>query len=93
MFAAGLVEEVRQIVGLPGGFGRTSSQALGYKEVIDHLQGNLSLAECITQVKTRTRQFAKRQETWFRNLVEARPVAITGLETPAELAQLVASLG
>ncbi len=93
MFAAGLVEEVRGLMARPGGFGRTSSQALGYKEVIDHLEGRLSLAECILQVKTRTRQFAKRQETWFRNLVEAQAVPISGSETSRELAQMLYRLG
>ncbi len=93
MFAAGLVDEVARLMEAPGGLGRTASQALGYKEVIDHLRGRLSLVECIGQVQTRTRQFAKRQETWFRNLVEARPVTISGGETPAELADRVLELG
>lgn len=93
MFAAGLVEEVRGLMSRPGGLGRTASQALGYKEVVDHLNGELTLAECITQVKTRTRQFAKRQETWFRNLVEARPVVMSGDETAGELAERVMGMG
>jgi len=93
MFAAGLVDEVRRLVAQPGGLGRTASQALGYKEVIDHLEGRLTLDECVSQVKTRTRQFAKRQETWFRNLSEARPVPITGRESSVELAEKVLTLG
>ena len=46
-------------------------------------------------IQTRTRQFAKRQQTWFRNLEECRPVAILGRESPQELADLIAddSLG
>jgi tRNA dimethylallyltransferase len=92
MFAAGLVEEVRGLMTRPGGLGRTASQALGYKEVIAYLEGNTTLEACIVQVKTRTRQFAKRQETWFRNLVEARPVVVTGRESPAELAAKVLAL-
>ncbi|HVJ66633.1 MAG TPA: tRNA (adenosine(37)-N6)-dimethylallyltransferase MiaA [Caulifigura sp.] len=93
MFAAGLVDEVRGLVASPGGLGRTASQALGYKEVVDHLNGELTLAQCVTQVKARTRQFAKRQETWFRNLVEAKPVAMSGGETPKELAERVMAMG
>jgi tRNA dimethylallyltransferase len=89
MIAAGLIDEVRRINDQPGGFGRTSSQALGYKEVLDHLRGEASLEATIERIKTRTRQFAKRQETWFRNLVECRPIAITGLETPEELAMRI----
>jgi tRNA dimethylallyltransferase len=89
MFAAGLVDEVRRLLAATGGLGRTASQALGYKEVAAYLAGELTLAACIDRVKTRTRQFAKRQETWFRNLVEARPVPIDGGESPRELAQKI----
>ena len=42
-----------------------------------------------TLIQTRTRQFAKRQHTWFRNLVECRPVPISGAESPIEVAELV----
>jgi tRNA dimethylallyltransferase len=50
---------------------------VGYREVVEHLQGQLTLAETIQQVQLRTRQFAKRQATWFRGLAEVRswPVA------------------
>jgi len=93
MFDAGLVDEVRRLVEQPGGLGRTASQALGYKEVVEHLEGRSTLDECVVQVKARTRQFAKRQETWFRNLIEARPVEITGGESSAELAGRILELG
>ncbi|MCX6899077.1 MAG: tRNA (adenosine(37)-N6)-dimethylallyltransferase MiaA [Verrucomicrobia bacterium] len=67
MFRAGLVDEVRSL--LPHGLAEntTARQALGYKEVITHLGGEATLKETITLVKTRTRQFAKRQLTWFRH--------------------------
>ena len=89
MFAAGLVEEVRGLLARPGGLGRTASQALGYKEVIEHLEGRVMLDETIARIKARTRQFAKRQQTWFRNLVECRPVPMTGRESARELAERV----
>ncbi len=41
-------------------------QAIGYRQVVEHLRGERSLAETIELVKIRTRQFAKRQLTWFR---------------------------
>ena len=47
------------------------------------------LAACI---RTRTRQFAKRQHTWFRNLEECHPVLIDGTETPRQMAELIAGL-
>ncbi len=67
MFAKGLVEEVR---GLRAGRGlsRTARQALGYKEVLDHLDRGISLEDTINNVKRRSRNYAKRQLTWFRRI-------------------------
>ena len=45
---------------------RTAMQAIGYRQVVEHLRGERSLPETIDLVKIRTRQFAKRQMTWFR---------------------------
>ncbi|MFN6122324.1 MAG: tRNA (adenosine(37)-N6)-dimethylallyltransferase MiaA [Actinomycetes bacterium] len=66
MVDAGLVAEVRALLDTGPGPSRTARQALGYKEVIDHLEVRLSLDEAIAQVVLRTRQFAVRQERWFR---------------------------
>lgn len=76
MFQQGLVDEVRSLLARERPLGRTASQAVGYREVIEHLQGGLGLEETIERVKTHTRQFAKRQWTWFRSLSECRPVPI-----------------
>jgi tRNA dimethylallyltransferase len=78
MFRNGLVEEVRRLLAHPNGLGREARQALGYKEVIEHLEGRRGLQETIDLVKLKTRQFAKRQMTWFRSFkefswIEARP--------------------
>lgn len=73
MFAAGLVEETRILLGLPNALGKEARQALGYKEVIDHLEGKLSEDEARIRVATRTRNFAKRQITWFRHLPGFEP--------------------
>ena len=89
MFAAGLVDEVRRLLASDKPLSHTARQALGYKEVIDALQGGDRLEQAVEQVKTRTRQFAKRQHTWFRNLVECQPVAMAGEETAEELAERV----
>jgi tRNA dimethylallyltransferase len=72
MFELGLVDEVRRLCSMPRGLSREAGQALGYKEVILHLEGKATLAETITAVQTRTRQFAKRQITWFRHLSGCR---------------------
>ena len=66
MVEAGLVAEVTDLLARDAGLSRTARQALGYKEIIDHLEGRCSLAAAIDQVVVRTRQFAVRQERWFR---------------------------
>lgn len=65
MVAAGLVAEVSSIRS-GGGFSRTAAQALGYKEIIDHLEGRCGLDEAVATIVTRTRQFAVRQLRWFQ---------------------------
>jgi tRNA dimethylallyltransferase len=64
MIECGLVDEVRTL--LPAGFSRTAGQALGYKEIVEHLEGRISEDEAIETIITRTRRFAARQERWFR---------------------------
>lgn len=66
MLAAGLVAEVTALIGEPAGLSRTARQALGYKELIEHLEGHISLDEARASIINRTRQFAVRQERWFR---------------------------
>ena len=93
MFADGLLEEVRRLLAAERPLSRTARQALGYQEAIDHLEGRFTLEETVTRIQTRTRQFAKRQHTWFRHLEECRVVEISGDETASELAERIASAG
>jgi tRNA dimethylallyltransferase len=74
MFAAGLVDEVRTLRSLPQGLSREARQALGYKEIFAYLDGQATLAETILQVQVRSRNFAKRQISWFRHLPELQPL-------------------
>jgi tRNA dimethylallyltransferase len=87
MFAAGLVNEVRELLRLYGKLSRTASQAVGYPEVIEHLAGQRDLPATIELVKLRTRQFAKRQRTWFRSLSECRSVPMSPGFDAARIAQ------
>jgi tRNA dimethylallyltransferase len=73
MLTEGLVEEVRQLSALPRPLSREAAQALGYKELLAHLAGKTTLAEAVQLIHTRSRNFAKRQMTWFRHLPECRP--------------------
>jgi len=66
MVEAGLVEEVRGIMNEPKGISDTARQALGYKEIIEHLERRWTLEEAIDATILRTQQFAVRQERWYR---------------------------
>jgi tRNA dimethylallyltransferase len=74
MIDAGLMDEVRALRKLPRPVSREAAQALGYKEVFAYLDGRATWEETVRQIQTRTRNFAKRQITWFRHLPECRPV-------------------
>lgn len=66
IFQAGIVREVRDLLagGVPAG--ANALKALGYREVMAHLRGELDLKETIALVKRNTRRYARRQITWFR---------------------------
>lgn len=87
MLEEGLIAEVARLLESEHRLSRTARQALGYQEVIDHLHGTSTLPATIERIQTRTRQFAKRQHTWFRNLEECHSLEMTGNESPSELAQ------
>lgn len=89
MFAEGLVDEVRGLLARFGSISRTATQAVGYREALAHLEQHVPLDRTIETVKARTRQFARRQETWFRSLSECRRVAMTPDATPAEVAERI----
>jgi tRNA dimethylallyltransferase len=72
MFAAGLVEETRQLLQLGLEQNRTAMQAIGYRQVVEHLRGERSLPETVELVKIKTRQYAKRQLMWFRKYANAQ---------------------
>lgn len=64
--ADGFLEEVASLVAEPRGMSRTARQALGYKELLAHLDGEATLAEAVDLAIRRTRRFARRQRAWFR---------------------------
>lgn len=66
MFEQGLVDEVRRLDTLNIRQSKTASQAIGYKEILDALDGTTSFAEARDLIKRNTRRFAKRQMTWLR---------------------------
>lgn len=66
MVAAGLVDEVRNLMDAGFREGLTAPQAIGYKEIVEALEGRCALDEAIAAIKQATRRYAKRQRTWFR---------------------------
>lgn len=99
MIEQGLIDEVRRLLAATEPIGHTARQGLGYKEVIEAL-GNESeaelsedgLAETVELIQTRTRQFAKRQHTWFRNLEECREHQLSEDDSPEQIAARLADL-
>lgn len=82
--AAGFLDEVDALLALDRPLGRTAAQALGYRELIAHRRGELSLDEALDEAIRRTRRFARRQRAWFRRDpritwfdAEADPTAVT----------------
>ncbi len=77
MIESGLVAEVRALLDEPEPLSTTARKAVGYAEIIQHLQGGLSLAEAIEMIKINTRQLAKSQRTWFKRFEDVAWVDLT----------------
>ena len=70
MIKDGLVDEVKRMLEKYSEF-PTAMQGLGYKEIVDYLNGNCSINDAIEKIKLETRRYAKRQLTWFRSYNDA----------------------
>jgi tRNA dimethylallyltransferase len=87
----GLEAEVRRVSGTPGGLSRTARQAIGYKEVLAFLDGELpSIDDAFELAVARTRKFARRQRVWFRR--DPRIHWIGAARNPDDLAGVVLAL-
>lgn len=98
--AAGLLDEVRTLARRKGGLSPTARQALGYRELIAHLEGtplgaveDPSLDEAVDEAVTRTRQFSRRQQRWFRRDPRIRWVAVPDPDAPEVVDAVQAALG
>jgi tRNA dimethylallyltransferase len=72
MIAAGWVDEVRQLLLTYGQLSQTAAEATGYRELIDHVAGKLTLEDAVERIKIATRQLARRQMKWFRRFREVK---------------------
>ena len=89
MMEEGLLEEDKEV---RPRMGPQAAQAVGYKELMQYLDGEVTLEEAVEQVKAKTRQLAKHQMTWFRKFDGVHWIDPTGFETPQELAKEAARI-
>jgi tRNA dimethylallyltransferase len=66
MVRGGLVEETEALLRTPGALSDTARQALGYREMVSYLQGEVSLEQAVSDAAARTRAFSRRQRMWWR---------------------------
>jgi tRNA dimethylallyltransferase len=92
MFRRGWVAETEQLLKRGLDRNRTAMQALGYRQIVEHLRGERSLPETIGLVKIRTRQFAKRQMTWFRRQLRLNWINLEPQGSAEALARTIAGL-
>lgn len=89
MFARGLVDETRRLLDHGLAQNQAAMQAIGYRQVVEHLRGQRSLPETMELVKSKTRQFAKRQMTWFRKHANAQWIELQPHDSAEAIAALV----
>jgi tRNA dimethylallyltransferase len=89
MIDAGLIDEVRQLcaVGLLGS--TTAGNAIGYKELIPYLAGDVGLAEAVTSIKTNSRRYAKRQMTWVRRNPDVKEIDMDTFDTASAIERVL----
>jgi tRNA dimethylallyltransferase len=86
MLVDGWVEEVRKLRELPKPLSKEAGQAAGYRELSEYIAGQCSYQGAVERTRTRSRQLAKRQLTWFRNFPGLVPVPVSGQESSEDLA-------
>lgn len=89
MFRAGLVAETERLLTLGLADNKNAMQAIGYRQVVEYLEGRLTLAETVELVKSRTRKFARRQMTWFRNQASPRWIDVAPDAGPTAIASRI----
>ena len=87
MFRRGLVAETRELLTHGLEQNKTAMQAIGYRQVVEHLRGERTLPETMELVKIKTRQFAKRQITWFRKHANVEWIEWAASDSPEKMAQ------
>jgi tRNA dimethylallyltransferase len=91
MFRRGLVEETRRLLDCGLEQNRTAMQAIGYRQVVEHLRGERPLAATVELVKIRTRQFVKRQLTWLKRHAAPAWIALSPEEPASAVLERLAT--
>ncbi|QDX94871.1 tRNA dimethylallyltransferase [Brevibacillus laterosporus] len=91
MIEAGLVEEVRILLDQGYSADLVAMQGLGYKELIPYLYGEITLDKAISDIKQRTRHFAKRQLTWFRRMPQLEWYDMTNPDSYEQVVETITS--
>jgi tRNA dimethylallyltransferase len=76
MFELGLVDEVKNLLAEEKPLSKQAANAIGYAEVIEHLQGKETLEKTVEKIKINTRKFAKAQRTWFKTFKNVNWLAV-----------------
>lgn len=91
MMKAGLLDEVKMLLAMGCKSGMTSMDGIGYKEIISYLDGNISLEDAVELIKKNSRNYAKRQLTWFRREKEVTWLDKTVLKDDRQLLDYILS--
>ena len=82
MIELGLVDEVRSLLAEAKPLSKQARCAIGYAEIIDHLEGRMSLEEAVEEIKKNTRRLAKGQRTWFKTFRQVNWLDVEPEESP-----------
>jgi tRNA dimethylallyltransferase len=91
MIAAGALDEVRALKAR-GAVARTVRQAIGVRELSDHLAGHCSLEEAIAAMQGRTHRLVRHQLTWMRKVPDAARITVSGRPSAAVAEQIAVAL-
>ena len=89
MIEMGLMDEVKSLLAEPNGLSKQAAQAVGYAEIIEHLQGKLELEDAVEKIKINTRRLAKAQRTWFRTFPNVHWLDLEPYDSPDETAEKI----
>ncbi len=92
MIDDGLVDEVKSLLEENKPLSKQARCAIGYAEIIDHLDGKISLEKAIEQIKINTRRLAKAQRTWFKTFKNVNWLDIADDDTPQEILKRIMAL-